>query len=335
MSDKKKTMLSGIQPSGHLCIGNYLGAIKNWVNLQNDYDGIFIVVDLHAITVRQKPAELRKRCLSFAAQYLACGIDPNESIIFIQSHVPAHAELAWILNTFTYMGELSRMTQYKDKIKKHETNINVGLFSYPVLMASDILLYQSDLVPVGEDQKQHLELSRELAERFNNAYSPTFKIPEAFIMKQSAGARIRSLQDPTKKMSKSDENPNNFIALLDDPDTILKKFKRAVTDSETEIKFDENRPGVANLLTLFASLTDSSIVDAEKHFQGIGYAQLKKEVADVTIETLVPIQKRYDELMSGKSELEKILKNGAEEARYRARKTLSKVYRKIGLVGGF
>ncbi|MRG90564.1 tryptophan--tRNA ligase [Polyangium spumosum] len=328
---KKPVILSGIQPSGQLALGNYVGALKNWVELQHTHDCIFLVVDLHALTVTQVPAELRSRCLSFAAQYIACGIDPETSTIVLQSHVPQHAELAWVLGTMTYMGELSRMTQFKDKSARHEENINAGLFTYPVLMAADILLYQANLVPVGADQKQHLELTRDVAQRFNQRYSETFVMPEPFIPKM--GARIMSLQDPTKKMSKSDDNPDNYIAVLDTPDVIRRKFKRAVTDSETEIRFDvEKKPGVSNLLTIHAALTNQPVEAVEAHFAGKGYGDLKSEVADVVVATLEPFQKRYQEVMSDKAGLEQILARGAEKARARAWKTLSKVYRKVGLV---
>ena len=327
----KPVVLSGIQPSGQLGIGNYLGALKNWTTMQDDYDCIFLVVDLHALTVQQVPAELRKTCLSFVAQYIACGIDPEKSTIVIQSHVHQHAELNWVLNTFTYMGELNRMTQFKDKSKRHNTNINAGLFTYPILMAADILLYQAAAVPVGADQKQHLELTRDLATRFNHRYSDTFVVPEPFIPK--VGARITSLQEPTKKMSKSDANPNNFIALLDPPNVIKKKLKRAVTDSGSEIRFDvENKPGVSNLLSLHSAMSGQSIPELEAHFEGKLYGHLKLECADVIIEGLRPIQERYNELMADKKHLEGILAQGAAKASYRAQKTISKVYKKVGLI---
>jgi len=330
MTNKKKILLSGIQPSGQLCIGNYAGALKNWVNLQEEYDSIFLIVDLHALTVKQIPSELRNRCLSFLAQYIACGINPDKNTIVIQSHVPEHAELAWVLNTITSFGELSRMTQFKDKSKKHSNNINVGLFTYPVLMASDILIYQADMVPVGADQKQHLELARDLAGRFNHNYSDTFPIPEPFIPK--SGARIMSLQEPEKKMSKSDENVNNYIALLDAPDVIIKKIKRAVTDSNTDIVYDEKRPGLANLLTLYTILTNTTIDETVGHFKGKMYSQLKSELGEVCVEYLKPMQSEYNRIIQDKVYLNEILKAGAEKARYKARRTLSKVYRKIGLV---
>lgn len=329
--DKKPILLSGIQPSGHLALGNYVGAMRNWVEMQKDYLGIFMVVDMHAITVRQKPADLRNRCLSFAAQYLAAGIDPEENVIFIQSHVPQHAELAWVLNCYTYMGELNRMTQFKDKSKRHEDNINAGLYTYPALMAADILLYQTDLVPVGADQKQHLELTRDVASRFNNTYSPTFKVPEPFIPK--AGARIMSLQDVDKKMSKSDSNENNFISLLDPPDALRRKIKRAVTDSAREITQDSlSSPGIGNLLTIFSVLNDMEPADVAIRFDGQPYSTFKGELADSLVSFLEPFQVRYNEIMGDKGYLTGILDEGAHRARYMASKTISKVYRKIGFV---
>ncbi|EYF00368.1 tryptophan--tRNA ligase [Chondromyces apiculatus] len=329
-TDKKKIILSGMQPSGILTIGNYLGALKNWVTLQSEYDCLFMVVDLHALTVKQVPADLRSRCLSFSAQYLASGIDPEQSTIFLQSHVSEHAELAWVLNTMAYMGELSRMTQFKDKSQRHEENVNAGLLTYPVLMAADVLLYQANLVPVGSDQKQHLELTRDLAQRFNQRYSETFTVPEPFIPK--VGARIMSLQDPTKKMSKSDENPDAYIGILETPEVIRRKIKRAVTDSGTDVRFDETRPGVSNLITIHAALSGKSVQEIEDHFAGKGYGDLKGELAELLVEGLAPIQKRYAELMGDKTGLEQILARGAERARGRARRTLSKVFRKVGLV---
>ena len=330
-TNTKPILLSGIQPSGHLALGNYVGAMRNWVNMQEDYFGIFMVVDLHAITVRQKPAELRQRCLSFAAQYLAAGIDPDQNIIFLQSHVPQHAELAWILNCFTYMGELNRMTQFKDKSLRYEENINAGLYAYPALMAADILLYQTDLVPVGADQKQHLELTRDIAARFNNTYSPTFKVPEPFI--PEAGARIMSLQDTEKKMSKSDSNENNYISLLDPPDVIRRKIRRAVTDSGTEITSDSiHSPGVGNLLTIYSVLNNQRIDEVVNHFSSQSYSVLKNELADALVAFLEPFQNRYDTIMKEKDYLTKILDDGAKRARYMASKTLTKVHRKLGFV---
>ncbi|MCF7826268.1 MAG: tryptophan--tRNA ligase [Candidatus Marinimicrobia bacterium] len=327
----KPILLSGIQPSGHLALGNYVGAMRNWVQLQENYLGIFMVVDMHAITVRQKPADLRNRCLSFAAQYLAAGIDPKESIIFIQSHVPQHAQLAWVLNCYTYMGELNRMTQFKDKSQRHADNINAGLYTYPALMAADILLYQTDLVPVGADQKQHLELTRDIAARFNSTFSPTFKIPEPFI--PEAGARIMSLQDVDKKMSKSDDNVNNYIALLDPPAVLRKKIKRAVTDSASEITPESlNRPGIGNLLTIYSVLNDMPPLDVVSSFEGQQYSGFKNELADALVAFLEPFQQRYDTIMNDKGYLSGILDEGAARARYMASKTISKVYRKLGFV---
>ena len=327
---KKKTILSGIQPSGHLCIANYMGAIKNWVSLQNDYDSIFLIVDLHSLSVKQTPSELRQRCLSFAAQYIACGIDPKKSTIAIQSHISQHVELAWVLSSLTYMGELSRMTQFKDKSKKNEQNINAALFTYPVLMASDILIYQADLVPVGGDQKQHLELTRDIAERFNNQYSDTFIIPEPYI--PDFGNRIMSLQQPENKMSKSDANLNNIISLLDEPGVIRKKIRRAVTDSGSNIIFDEKRVGLANLLTIYSIATGDTISKIENDYQGKMYSDFKTDLGNILVEFLSPIQKEYALLMKDKGHIENILKDGAEKARNKAHKTLDKVYRKIGLV---
>ena len=330
-AEKKPILLSGIQPSGHLALGNYVGAIRNWVELQHDYLSLFIVVDMHAITVHQKPADLRNRCLSFAAQYLAAGIDPEKSLIFIQSHVPQHAELAWILNCHTYLGELNRMTQFKDKSKRHADNINAGLYTYPALMAADILLYQTDLVPVGADQKQHLELTRDVAIRFNNTFSPTFKVPEPFIPK--AGARIMSLQDPDKKMSKSDENENNYIALLDPPDVLRRKIRRAVTDSASEILPDSHKkPGIGNLLSIFSVLTNEKIPSVVERFTGQQYSVLKNDLADALVAFLEPFQQRYTKIINDKTYLAGILDDGAEKARAMAGRTLSKVYRKIGFV---
>ena len=326
----KPILLSGIQPSGHLCIGNYLGALKNWVNLQESHDSIFLVVDMHALTVRQNPAELRQRCLSYVAQYIACGIDPEKSTIVIQSHVPQHAELMWILSTLTYMGELNRMTQFKDKSKKHAANINAGLFTYPILMASDILLYQADLVPVGADQKQHLELARDLAIRFNSTYSDTFVVPEPCIPK--TGARIMSLQEPEKKMSKSDDNLNNLIAILDSADIVKRKIKRAVTDSGSEVKMDKSRPGISNLVQLYSLITDLSVKEVESQYSGKMYSDFKTDLGNVIAEFLEPIQKKYNEISKDKAYLESVLEKGAENAFYRGRKTLSKVYRKVGFI---
>ena len=325
----KKTILSGIQPSGHLCIGNYLGALKNWEALQNDYESIFLVVDLHSLTVDQVPSELRERCYSFVAQYIACGINPDKSTIAIQSHIPQHLELMWVLNSISYMGELNRMTQFKDK-SKNKKNINIGLFSYPVLMASDILLYQSDLVPVGSDQKQHLELCRDLAIRFNNKYSSTFTIPEPFI--SNKGSRIMSLQAPDKKMSKSDINLNNIISMLDTPNTIRKKINRAVTDSGNEIKYSKDKPGLSNLIDIYIALTNKSTKEVEDQYLGKMYSVLKNDLIDILIDCLTPIQMKYNEIICDKDYLSNILKNGSDVCSSKARKTISKVYRKIGLI---
>ena len=325
----KKIILSGIQPSGNLCIGNYLGALKNWKEFQNEYESIFLVVDMHALTVAQVPAELRQRCLSFVAQYIACGIDPDKSIIAIQSHIHEHAELMWVLNSICYLGELNRMTQFKDK-SKNKKNINVGLYSYPVLMASDILLYQSDLVPVGADQKQHLELSRDLANRFNNKYSDTFNIPEPFI--PEIGSRIMSLQDPSKKMSKSDENLNNIVALLDSKDVIKKKINRAVTDSGSEVKYSKDKPGLSNLIDIYSCLSGENIKIIEQKYEGKMYSHFKNDLIEIIISCLDPIKREYDRIISDKDYLNKILKEGSEKASFKARRTISKVYRKIGFV---
>ncbi|MBZ4647411.1 MAG: tryptophanyl-tRNA synthetase [Petroclostridium sp.] len=329
-TQEKKIIFSGIQPSGHLTLGNYIGALKNWLKLQYEYRCCFAVVDLHSLTVRQDPKELRRRCMEFLVQYLACGIDPKENLIFFQSHVHTHTELAWILNCYTYMGELGRMTQFKDKSAKHADNINAGLFDYPVLMAADILLYQTDLVPVGGDQKQHLELTRDIAIRFNNLYGETFKVPEPYI--PEVGARIMSLQEPTKKMSKSDENPNAYIALLDSPDVIMKKIKRAVTDSDNEIKYAEGKDGINNLLSIYSSLTGEKISDVEAKFAGKGYGQFKTEVAEVVIESLKPIQERYKDLMNNQDYVKEVYTTSAEKALSISSKTLRKVYKKVGFV---
>jgi len=323
----KKRIFSGAQPTGQLHIGNYLGALKNWVALQDEYESFYCIVNLHAITLPQDPKVLRQKTLDLARIYLAAGIDPEKSTVFIQSDVPEHAELAWILSCIARMGELERMTQFKDKGKGNSERAGVGLFSYPVLMASDILLYQTDLVPIGKDQKQHLELTRDLAERFNRDFGETFRIPEPFI--PPVGANILSLQEPAKKMSKSDENAHGSIFLLDDADTILKKIKRAVTDSGTDIRFDQSRPAINNLLTIFQLLTGKSAADCESHFEGKGYGHFKTELANTIVEFLRPFQekiKEYDEI-----ELDKILKTGAQKARSIASETLNTVYEKMGI----
>ena len=335
MINDKQIIFSGIQPSGDsVTLGNYLGAIKHWTKLQDEYNCIFSVVDMHAITVRQEAAALRKNTLSLLAQYIACGIESEKNILFIQSHVSAHAELAWILNCYTQMGELNRMTQFKDKSKKHPENINAGLFTYPVLMAADILLYQTDLVPVGVDQKQHLELARDIAHRFNSIYGDVFTIPEAYIPEKGAGAKIMSLQNPTAKMSKSDPNPNACISLLDKPEDIVRKIKRAVTDSEAEVCYREGKDGVNNLLTIYSSVTGISIDDAVKEFCGAGYGDFKLRVGEAVAEHLIPIQKKYDDLMKNKDYLESIYKNGAEVASSVARRTINKVKKKVGFIVG-
>ena len=323
----KKTILSGVQPSGTLTIGNYLGALRNWATMQYDYNCYFCVVDLHAITVRQVPAELRQNCLKTLALYLAVGIDPNENALFIQSHVPAHAELSWVLSCYTMYGELSRMTQFKDKSAKHADNINAGLFTYPVLMAADILLYQPDLVPVGSDQKQHIELARDIAVRFNNTYSDTFKIPEPYMPK--VGTRIMSLSDPTSKMSKSDLGDGS-IFLLDSKDAVIKKIKRAVTDSGSEVRFAEGKDGINNLMSIYSAFTGKDFEEIEKEFFGKGYGDFKMAVGETVADALADIQSKYNVFISDKEQLNKILIEGSQKASYAAEKTLRKVYRKVG-----
>lgn len=325
---KRKKIFSGVQPSGVLTIGNYLGAIKNWVSLQQDYDCIYCVVDMHAITVRQNPADLRRRTLEGLALYIACGIDPDKSIMFVQSHVPAHAELSWVLGCNTMFGELSRMTQFKDKSKKHSDNVNAGLFTYPVLMAADILLYQTDVVPVGIDQKQHIEIARDIAERFNGVYGDTFTVPEAYIPK--VGMKITSLTDPSKKMSKSDPNPNSYVNIIESRDDTIRKIKRAVTDSDSEVRFAEGKDGICNLMNIYSSFTGKSYEEIEKEFAGKGYGEFKLAVGETCADCLQPIRDEFSRLTSDKSYLESLMKDGAEKAGYIARKTLSKVYRKIG-----
>ena len=326
----KKRILSGVQPSGMITLGNYIGALRNWVELQDNYECFFMLANSHTITVRQTAADLRKNTLQLMSLYLACGIDPEKSLIFIQSQVPAHAELAWVLNCYTQMGELSRMTQFKDKSTRHANNVNAGLFTYPVLMAADILLYQSDLVPVGKDQTQHLELCRDIATRFNGIYGDVFKIPDGYIPKM--GAKIMSLQNPQSKMSKSDENVNSFISMIDDRDTIIRKFKRAVTDSDARIVFEEGKDGVNNLITIYSVITGKSIKEIEKEFDGKGYGDFKLAVGEVVADHLAPIQAKYEQYMSDKSYLEEIYKKGAEIACAVSRRTLGKVYKKIGFI---
>lgn len=328
ISEAKKTIFSGIQPSGTLTLGNYIGALRNFKKLEDDYHCIYCVVDMHAITVRQDPAALRRRCLELAGIYIASGLDPKKNVIYCQSHVSGHAELAWILNCYTYMGELNRMTQFKDKAAKHADNINAGLFTYPVLMAADILLYQTDLVPIGADQKQHLELARNIAQRFNGVYGDVFTVPEGYFGK--VGSRIMSLQEPSRKMSKSDPE-ETFIALLDPPDVIRRKIKRAVTDSEACIRFDpESKPGVSNLLSIIAALTDHTPAEVGEEMNGLGYGQLKDRVADCVIAALEPLQAEHKRLMADKAYLQGVLDENAEIANRLAAKTLRKVQRKVG-----
>ena len=321
---------SGVQPSGNLTIGNYLGAIRNFAQYSEKYKCFYCVVDEHAITVRQNPAELRRRTYETLALYMACGLDPEKNTLYVQSHVHEHAELAWILNCFTGFGELSRMTQFKDKSAKHADNVNAGLFTYPTLMAADILLYQTDVVPVGVDQKQHVELCRDIAERFNAIYPDTFTIPEPIISK--SGKKIMSLADPTKKMSKSDENVNSVVYILDDRDTIIRKFKRAVTDSDTCVRFAEGKDGINNLMTIYSCFTDKTFEEIEKEFEGRGYGDFKLAVGEACADALAPVQARFKELLADKAGLEAQMKKGAEEASYYARRTLGKVQKKLGFV---
>ena len=330
-STQKKVMLSGIQPSGDLHIGNYLGAVKNWAELAEAYDCYYFMADLHSITVRQNPADLRRRSISQLAQYIACGLDPQKNTLFLQSHVHEHAELGWILNCYTMFGELSRMTQFKDKSAKNAENINGGLFTYPALMAADILLYQADYVPVGEDQKQHCELTRDIAIRFNNIYGETFKVPEAYIPK--VGARIMSLSAPNSKMSKSD--PQGCVFIMDKPEDIARKFKRAITDSDTQncVRFDpENKPGVSNLISIYSSVTGLSFEEIERDFEGKGYGVFKPAVGDAVIEALRPIREESERMIAEKDYLRSVYTEGAQRATAVARKTLRKVYKRVGVV---
>ena len=329
-TENKKVIFSGIQPSGQLTLGNYLGAIKNWVKLQDEFDCYFCVVDLHAITVKQEPKYLRQRTLEVLAIYIASGIVPEKNTLFIQSHVPAHSEAAWLLTCNTYMGELGRMTQYKDKSQKYGDSIGAGLFTYPVLMAADILLYNADLVPVGQDQKQHLELARDIANRFNNAYSPTFKIPDPYIPK--IGAKVMSLQEPTKKMSKSDDNPNSYILIMDPPEVIRKKISRAVTDSLGVINYTDEQPGVKNLLDILIAIKGTTAEELVEYYKDKGYADLKKDVADAIVSELEPVQNKVHEILKDKKGLEEIYKLGAEKASYVSMKTLRKMQKKIGFI---
>ena len=328
MIDGKKVLFSGMQATGNLTLGNYLGALKNWVTLSDEYECFYSVVDLHSITVRQDPAELRKRARNLLTLYLAAGLDPKKNCIYYQSHVSGHAELSWILNCFTYMGELNRMTQFKDKSAKHADNINAGLFTYPVLMAADILLFQADVVPVGKDQLQHLEITRDIAQRFNGIYGDVFTIPEPYIGK--AGAKIMSLQDPLKKMSKSDENPNASILLMDDPDTIIRKFKRAVTDSEACICYRDEQPGIKNLLDIYCACNNVTQEAAVKEFEGKGYGEFKLAVGESVVNILKPVQDEYARLSKDKAYIDSVIKENAEKAGYYATKTLRKVQKKVG-----
>ena len=326
----KKIVFSGVQPSGNLTIGNYLGAIKNFSRFSEDYKTFYCVVDLHAITVRQVPAELRRRTYETLALYMACGLDEKKNTLFVQSHVPAHAELGWILDCYTMFGELSRMTQFKDKSQKHSQNINAGLFTYPALMAADILLYQTDLVPVGIDQKQHLELARDIALRFNQVYGDTFAVPEGYIPTDTM--KIMSLAEPTSKMSKSDTNQNAVVYILDSKDDIIRKFKKAVTDSEAEVRYSEDKPGVSNLMTIYRAFTGKSFDEIERDFSGRGYGDFKLAVGEACADGLAPVRDGFSRLMADKAHLEAVMKAGADEAAYYARKTMSKVRRKIGFV---
>ncbi len=329
MLDGKKVLFSGMQATGNLTLGNYLGALKNWISLESEeYQCFYSVVDLHSITIRQDPAELRKRARALFILYIAAGLDPEKNCIYYQSHVSGHAELGWILNCFTYMGELNRMTQFKDKASKHADNINAGLFTYPVLMAADILLYQTDVVPVGVDQKQHLEITRDIAGRFNEIYGDVFTIPEPYIGK--VGAKIMSLQDPAKKMSKSDENPNGSIYLMDDPDSIIRKFKRAVTDSDNQIIYSDDKPGIKNLIDIYSSATNKTVDEVVKEFDGKGYGDFKLAVGEAVVSILKPIQDRVAELSKDKGYIDGIIKANGEKANYYATKTLRKVQKKVG-----
>jgi len=328
MIDGKKSLFSGMQATGNLTLGNYLGALKNFVALQNDYETFYCVVDEHSITVRQDPAELRKRARNLLTLYIAAGLDPEKNCIYYQSHCSAHAELGWILNCFTYMGELNRMTQFKDKSAKHADNINAGLFTYPVLMAADILLFQSDVVPVGIDQMQHLELTRDIATRFNNIYGDVFTIPEPYLGK--SGAKIMSLQDPTRKMSKSDENENASIYLMDPPDAIMRKCKRAVTDSDATVRYSEDKPGISNLIDIYRTCQGKTVEEVEREFDGQGYGVFKEAVGEAVVSVLKPLQDEFARLSADKTYIDKCIKENAEKANYYAGKTLRKVQKKVG-----
>lgn len=328
MIDGKKILFSGMQATGTLTLGNYLGALKNWVTLSDEYECFYSVVDLHSITVRQNPAELRKRARNLLTLYIAAGLNPEKNCIYYQSHVSGHAELSWILNCFTYMGELNRMTQFKDKASKHSDNINAGLYTYPVLMAADILLYQADVVPVGRDQLQHLEITRDIAQRFNAIYGDVFTIPEPYVGK--SGAKIMSLQDPSRKMSKSDENANASVYLMDDPDTIMRKFKRAVTDLEAAVRYRDEQPGIKNLIDIYCACTGKTRQETEKEFEGKGYGEFKLAVGESVVSVLRPVQERFGELIKDKAYIDGIIKENAEKANYYALKTLRKVQKKVG-----
>ena len=329
MIDGKKILFSGMQATGTLTLGNYLGALKNWVTLSDEYECFYSVVDLHSITVRQDPAELRSRARNLLTLYVAAGLDPEKNCLYYQSHVSGHAELAWILNCYTYMGELNRMTQFKDKSAKHANNINAGLYTYPVLMAADILLFQADVVPVGKDQLQHLEITRDIAQRFNSIYGDVFTIPEPYVGK--TGAKIMSLQEPEKKMSKSDENPNASIYLMDDSDTIIRKFKKAVTDMEACVRYDaEKQPGICNLIDIYSACTGKTSTEVEREFEGKGYGDFKLAVGETVANTLKPVQDRFAELIKDKAYIDSVIKNNAEKANYYAAKTLRKAQKKVG-----
>lgn len=330
MEEKKKVLYSGMQATGTLTLGNYLGALKNWVKMHEEFTCFYGVMDLHSLTVRQDPVQFRKNARALYALYVAAGLDPEKNCIYYQSHVAAHAQLGWVLDCFTYMGELNRMTQFKDKASKHADNINAGLYTYPVLMAADILLYQANVVPVGVDQKQHLEITRDIAERFNNLYGEVFTIPEAYI--SESGAKIMSLADPTKKMSKSDENKNATILLLDDRDTIIRKFKRAVTDSGSEVRFSEDKPGVSNLMSIYGCVTGKTMEEIEREFDGQGYGVFKPAVGEAVVETLRPIREEAQRILKDKAYLESVYRAGAEKASRVAERTLRKVYKKVGFV---
>ena len=329
-AERKKVILSGIQPTGVFTLGNYIGAVKNWGKMQDEYHCAYFIADLHSLTIRQDPAALRRQSLDAFALLLACGIDTEKSLVFIQSHVPTHSELSWVLSCYTQFGELSRMTQFKDKSARHADNVNAGLFTYPALMAADILLYQADMVPVGDDQRQHLEFTRDIATRFNNLYGSTFKLPEAYIPK--AGARVMSLQEPTKKMSKSDENQNAFITILDEPNVIINKFKRAVTDSEKEVRFSEGKDGINNLMTIYSVFTGKTMEQIEAEFEGKGYGDFKLAVGEVVVEELREVRENFKRYIADKAYLEQVYRAGAEKAAAISARTMTKVKKKVGLL---